>query len=192
MTDKDVLNHILNEVIATQKQGFKKIETQRLITYLATLKKSIEQEKGILPDAFELAHYSAKCELHKETYKAQCDSQLEMFRSVITSGQNALRAGFLINGGAAVAILAFIANGYGKLIKFPWNGIVDSLIWFTGGVLAIGLATAGTYATQRVYHMNNKRVGDWLNAGVFLIGMVSSLCFCAGAYIAYITLKGLV
>jgi hypothetical protein len=62
-----------------------------------------------------------------------------------TSGANlALRMSLLINGGAAVALLAFIKD----LSKEQQHAIADTLVWFGFGVTAAVLALALAYFTN--------------------------------------------
>jgi hypothetical protein len=77
-----------------------------LIAYLDDISKSPAQS---LTKA-ELEEYKANLQLPIEQNKNYHASQLEMFRSVITSGQNAIRTSFLMNGGASITILAFISH----------------------------------------------------------------------------------
>ncbi|MFA6104438.1 MAG: hypothetical protein WC721_19785 [Victivallaceae bacterium] len=201
MTDKEILKEILDTITAIKMQGSNNIATDKLIDYLKGFENSLENKESLPEESLRLAHYKATCELQRETFKAQNESNLEMFRSVIASGQNALRAGFLINGGAVIAILAFIGNCYGKPKIFHCAGLVEALLFFALGVLAIGLATAGTYITQQVYYAaitqqahyaTYKKRGDILNIIVFAFGIISAILFCVGTSYAYVTLKSFV
>src|SRR5260221_1018675 len=49
-----------------------------------------------------------------EVYRQNSLSSLEMFRSVITYGTEALKAGMLTNGAAAGALLAFLGSEAGR------------------------------------------------------------------------------
>ena len=165
-----------------------------MISYLRIVKE--DSQKTILPDDLHIEYNKARWELHREQYRAQNESNLEMFRSVIASGQNALRAGFLINGGAVIAILAFIGNCYGKPKAFPYAGLVEALLFFALGVLAIGLASAGTYITQQLYyttiHQGDRKAGDRVNIIVFSLGITSAILFVVGTLYAYLTLKNII
>ena len=82
------------------------------------------------------------------------DANTQMLRSVIDYGRDALKAAMLINGGAAIALLAFIGT--------IWSSesdpeTVQSLAWslamFCFGVLAGATACAGAYFAQYGYTM---------------------------------------
>ncbi len=106
-------------------------------------------------------------------------------KSVLSSGQAAMKSAFLINGGAAVALLAFI----GHLVSIREVGHVSMfarpLIVFVGGVLSAALATGVTYVTLSCYHAGKFSQGNWANrVAVFLIAL-SYLAFALGVWNAY-------
>ncbi|GAF89691.1 unnamed protein product, partial [marine sediment metagenome] len=98
--------------------------------------------------------YKAECDLQREWYKAECDSKLEewklKFRATVQSGQAALKSAFLINGGAAVGLLAFIGNVWTKT-KANVNGLGFPLLLYVFGVLFPAVASGLTYLSQYQY-----------------------------------------
>jgi hypothetical protein len=76
---------------------------------------------------------------------------LESFKATITAGQNALRTGILINGGAAAGLLTFLGSivtkPEGASLKHP---LAIALLFFGLGVLACAVALAFVYLTQWV------------------------------------------
>jgi hypothetical protein len=75
---------------------------------------------------------------------------VEMFRSVIQAGQNALRSAFLMNGGASVALLAFVGH-LSSVAPKKVPMLAPSLATFVGGVLVAALASGVTYLSQWFY-----------------------------------------
>ena len=74
----------------------------------------------------------------------QHDHQIELLKSVVSSGESVLKTLLLINGGATVAVLAFLGN---VLTKEPPKGVVleipkfaTGLSRFTAAVVCIGAA----------------------------------------------------
>jgi hypothetical protein len=73
--------------------------------------------------------------------------------AVIKAGEVAIRTVMLVNGGAAVAVLAFI----GALVRQDGvtlkqiAGVSGGLLWFAGGVAAAVLALALSYFTNFCY-----------------------------------------
>jgi hypothetical protein len=72
------------------------------------------------------------------------------FQAAIQSGQAALKSAFLINGGAAVALLAFIGNVWTKT-QGNVNGLGFPLLLYVFGVLFPGVASGLTYLSQYQY-----------------------------------------
>ncbi|MGB8951973.1 MAG: hypothetical protein WCC06_04825 [Candidatus Aminicenantales bacterium] len=78
--------------------------------------------------------------------------KLEMSKSIISAGQAALKASMLINGGAAVALLAFFGNIWSKeLLKDASISLVCSLTSFGIGILISAIAAGSTHLTQLFY-----------------------------------------
>jgi hypothetical protein len=100
------------------------------------------------PDRME--RYKADLQLMVEAEKSNHLSSLEMFRTVIQSGQNALKTAMLMNGGASIALLAFI----GKLTEARQGHIpafTNALAVFVLGVFCIVVASGTTYLSQWFY-----------------------------------------
>ncbi len=170
--------------------GVTQVNTANVAAYLEQLINSLNEETTN-PTSVEIEHYKA---MEREYYKAQLQGwaeqqkhsyaqNIEMFRSVITAGQNALRSSFLMNGGATVALLAFIGkltdNAKAKIPLF-----VGSLSLFVLGVLLITGASGCTYLGQRFYAPNEKsevKVAYWLNIASILLGLASYIAFICGA-----------
>ena len=86
--------------------GTAAIYCDNLITYQEEV---INSPSAVVTEA-ELEKYKAELQVWIEQSKGSHLSKLEMFRSVIQAGQNAIRSSFLLNGGATVAMLAFIGK----------------------------------------------------------------------------------
>lgn len=69
--------------------------------------------------------------------KAHADHNLELLKSVVTAGEAVLKTLLLINGGAAVAVLAFLGN---VLSKDPATGVALSVPKVATGLLRFGAA----------------------------------------------------
>ena len=76
----------------------------------------------------------------------------ETFKGLISLSIELLKALLLINGGAAVAVLAYLGSlaSHGSVAHLP--DIKNALLCFAGGVLATALAFIAAYFTQyRLY-----------------------------------------
>src|SRR5262245_10496664 len=77
----------------------------------------------------------------------------ETDKAIVRAGELAIKSAILINGGAAVAMLAFIGGLVredGLTVK-QVAGVASSLLWFAGGVGAAVWALALSYFTNFCY-----------------------------------------
>jgi hypothetical protein len=141
-----------------------------------------------------LAKYQADLQLSIEQNRGNHASQIEMFKSVITAGQNAIRSSFLLNGGASVAILAFI----GHLTEVQPTKVAafsDVLVPFVLGVLAITMTSGFTYLSQWLYaspSLRAQKVGFGLNLLAIVSGITSYGFFIWGMRVAYSAFRAFV
>jgi len=68
----------------------------------------------------------------------------ESYRSLVTLSVEGFRYLALINGGAIVALLAYLGNVEGNNVP----DLSEPLLWFIGGLVACGIAMAFAYLTQ--------------------------------------------
>jgi hypothetical protein len=184
---KDFAAQLKKTIEEIKAKGTITIDCDNLIAYLDEV---VNSPSPVVSPA-ELEKYKADLQVWIEHNKTTHESNLEMFRSVIQSGQNALRSSFLLNGGAAVAMLAFI----GKLTEVQASKIpvfACSLTIFVIGVLAITVASGLTYLSQWFYAGNLQwkvKTGFWLNIAAIVMGLSSYGVFIWGmceAYAAFI------
>ncbi|MCE5194928.1 MAG: hypothetical protein LLF28_05650 [Nitrospiraceae bacterium] len=171
-------------------KGTATINCDNLIAYLD---EAIKSPSPVVSPA-KLEKYKAELQGWVEQNKAAHESGLEMFRSVIQSGQNAIRSSFLLNGGAAVAMLAFIGKlTENQAAKIP--AFAPSLTIFVIGVLAITVTSGITYLCQWFYAGNQQwkvKTGFWLNIAAIVLGLSSYGIFIWGmceAYAAFINFR---
>ena len=121
---------------------------------------------------------------------------LESFKQVIALGQSTLKNIMLINGGAAVALLAFLGNLLGKSNSavglLPFAG---SMRVFVIGVFLSAVAYALTYFSQLFYNGAKswqQRTGLVLHVLTSVAGAASLGAFLCGANRAYLGFVALV
>lgn len=173
-----------------KSKGTAAIYCDNIIAYLNEVQNSPESE----PTPVDFERYKADLQNWIEANKYQHEGNLEMFRSIITSGQGAIKSSFLLNGGAAVAVLAFIAH----LAEFKADKVPEfagCLLLFAFGVLAIVVTSGCTYLSQWLYASpcaRAKKLGFCLNILCILLGIASYLLFTWGllatycAFVAYV------
>jgi uncharacterized membrane protein YidH (DUF202 family) len=112
----------------------------------------------------------------------------ETYKSLIKIGTSALRFVLLANGGAAVAVLAFVGKVYHPSATVP--NVAPSLGWFLAGVFIGGIAHFTAYMTQlALYNEDAKRETlrwyqhheVWLGLSVALV-VFGVVCFGIGAW----------
>ena len=115
--------------------------------------------------------------------------RLEGFRQVIALGQSTLKSMMLINGGAAVALLAFLGNLVTRSSALANVAtFAASMRMFVIGVFLASVAYATTYFSQMFYEGEKKwqkRTGLGLHVITSLIGASALAAFLWGAHIAY-------
>ncbi len=106
---------------------------------------------------------------------------VEMFKSVIATGQAALKSSMVINGGAAAALLAFTGKIWseGSIVQVT-NALTHSILWFCLGLLMASCAAGTTYLSQFAYSKNWDKVGGAVNVFTVLTVLASYLMFGYG------------
>jgi len=152
-----------------KRNGDKVISCDNLIAYLNEIQNSTQDE----PSTIDIEKYKADLQNWVDANKYQHEGRLEMFRSVITAGQSALKSSFLLNGGSAAAMLAFVAHlaefNQSKVSEFS-----DCLIPFVLGVLIISITSGFTYLSQWFYASNSakcKKLGFVFNLVCIFLGL---------------------
>ena len=138
-----------------------------------------EMEKWKAQHKNQLAQYNAE-------RAAQLSRDIEMFKSVIISGQAALKSAILINGGATVALLAFI----GSVFKVSQNSEVvtklsHAMFCFVIGVLSGAIASGVVYIAQFVYAREKLCLGHILNGFSWFLVVLSYILFLTGVILAF-------
>lgn len=165
MDGKVVINELRGILTKCRNQGRTEVPIDNLEVYIS----SVEQ-------------HATQC---YDYQKMKNDSQLEMFRSVISSGANAIKAAMLINGGGAVALLAFAGKIQNTEIVADINYLAHALFYFCIGVLFSAIASGTTYATQRVYHHKGSTIHGHILTAITVIMVLASYClFFLGVYYA--------
>lgn len=183
MTEYKFAEELQKAIEDLRDKGITEIKCDGLIEYLNNSKKLIGKDTIQV----DIERYKAELQIWVEKHKVSHASSIEMFKSVITSGQNALRTAFLMNGGATISMLAFL----GKLTdQHPDKLRIFScaMIPFVIGVLAITMASGFTYLSQWFYagQTNWKRItGLTCNILAIIMGLASYGLFIWGITKAY-------
>jgi len=183
MDTKQAINQIRAALDGVSKSGVQSVQISALLTYLSEL----ERNAPLATEAVKFQHES-----NLAFYKSQHETNLEMFRSVIGAGKTAVSTCILINGGAAVTLLAFIGNIYSKsqaAVSIP-KGLTTALAAFSFAVLLAGIAAGIGYLAQRDFHRNSQKQENIFNRiGIGCVA-VAYFLFGVGVVAAYYTFAG--
>ena len=131
-------------------------------------------------------------ELRLRLHLAAVEQHRDQLGAGLAFALAALRALFLLNGGAVVALLAFYGDALtGALAgQIEHAALRDALAWFVGGLVAAFLVCAASYLAQLAYAEGVRlRRARWLRAGALLAAAGSLASFALGAFAALAVLE---
>jgi hypothetical protein len=150
-------NGLKVETPATLRLDQAGLARQALVAAARGLREMTDQK----PDGPDWRHVMAREDAHREHDRISSYSD-KLNDATFKSGESALRACLLVNGGAAVSVLAFIGGLLSKgLIEDPQQlkPVADSLVPFAWGVslavLGMGLSYVVNFLTG--LYMNSKK-----------------------------------
>lgn len=181
MDAKDLSKEPKETIEELKAKGVTEIKIDNLIAYLKEVIESPGEE--LSPERLE--KYKAELQVHVEQCKGKYAGNIEMFKAVISAGQEALRSSFLMNGGATVVLLAFI----GKLSEHHKERIPEfssSLLFFVYGVLMIAFAYGIRYLSQAYYadknSSNSLKIANRMRFASVTLTIASYVFFILGVF----------
>jgi hypothetical protein len=184
MNPLDMLSIIRKQTDAVKAAGHKAVSVPSLESLLSLLEHHAKEAYPISPTDLEGAQLRQTEDL--AYYTAVNASNLELFKSVISTAKILINSLILINGGAAVALLAFI----GHLATAPSSSASVSdfaavLLWFVVGVGAAALFAGFVCLSQKAYSSKWQRFGHVTVVVSVLTAIASFVAFGLGAYNTY-------
>jgi hypothetical protein len=186
----DLIKDLRVQLEGVKASGQTGVTVQALQEYLA----AAEPVATAAEDARAGEQALAKAKHEFEVWKTQAPMQhaaaVEVFKSALEAGQTALRFLLAINGGGAVALLAFLGN---VLSKEPPKGFSISVrsvnLAMATFVAGVGLAAATAiirYFTQYAAAARwRKWVGVIFTVTAMFLGFASLAAFILGGTLAY-------
>ncbi|MFA0240174.1 MULTISPECIES: hypothetical protein [Vibrio] len=183
----EVIDEVRNALQQLRNKEQENISIDAMDNYMAQLSKRTETSYEI----DKLKHDQNLAEFQAENSRNIAHSQnvsahsVELFKSVITAGQAALKASMVINGGAAAALLAFTGKIWteGSSVNVT-SALSLSILIFCAGLLTAAFATATTYLSQLCYGHHKDKIGHAINAVTIVVVLGSFVCFAYAAYTA--------
>ncbi|MDP3119123.1 MAG: hypothetical protein Q8N01_01715 [Sulfuricurvum sp.] len=172
---------ILRQDLASLKEaGQTDVQIEALLNLIDTLQSTDT----------ETIEKSLQRDLALERVKHTSNAQLELYKSIIQSGQNAMKTALLINAGAAVSMLTFLTKVMTDKNEVLARTLSDALLGFVIGILCAALSTGTTYFTQDAYSCpSTLKRGDRFNILSILLVSASYLSFAIASYITYSSLR---
>ncbi len=183
MNAKEFAEEMKQTVAGIKANGIEAIKCENIMAYLDEVLNSPEDE----PRPIDVERYRADLQNWIEANKYQHENHLELFRSVITAGQNAIKSSFLLNGGAAVALLAFIAH-LAEFDPTKISAFAACLVYFAIGAFAVAVISGLTYLSQWWYGSDYgwaRKLGFGCNIACILLGIGSYAIFAWGLLAAH-------
>jgi hypothetical protein len=177
MEASDILQDLKTSIQEVKDGGQNTIAVDALTRYLDELGRdaasSIELRK--LEYQQSLAHYDA-----------QVKSGLEMFKSVLEAGREALKALVLINGGAVVALLGFMGATLNKDLPASLGYALSRPVLLFGiGVLVGAMGFGLRYVSQACYAYSWKLAGHAANIASIVLAISGYALFGIGVFQAF-------
>ena len=144
--------HLLRSQLEVERElGRTEVPVADFEKWLAGLEELAAKE----PATFEtvvVERFRANNDLLVESLRGRTQQELEVLRSLVATSSDSTKAGLLINGGAAVAVLAFI----GHLVTTQQTRSIQAFSWplvcFAGGVFFSALAATLIYFVQWTFY----------------------------------------
>ncbi|MBQ4840038.1 hypothetical protein [Pseudoalteromonas luteoviolacea] len=168
---------IQDELQKLSKQGENYVSIESLQDYLENLNQNEDKRNDLV-----LADFNAKCQSAVEQYKEDCAEWRELFKSVISNGQATIRMLATINGGAALALLAFIGKVWSPDFPNTFTGynITLSLLFLCIGLGISALTQGLAYLGQHCFTYKRDNVGFIIQKIAVVSGATSLVLFFVG------------
>jgi hypothetical protein len=119
------------------------------------------------------------------------DDWVETYKSLITLSTEGFKFCALANGGAAVALLAYLGNVAGKSAPVP--DVRCAMASFLAGLVLCGVAMLFAYISQltRLNRLSRREdpSKDWRLTVVIVFTMASLIAFGCGSWLAVVAFK---
>lgn len=191
MDSNAIFELLINDLKDFKDKGNSEINLEILNTYLDKLKGEIGPHHDFSLETFKAQHL-----INIEEMKLNEAIRLESFRSTINVGMNAAKSCMLINGGASVALLAFIGNIWAKdSLDIAAMLVSKGLLIFCAGVFLAALCSGFTYLAQSSYTSSQLgTIKKWVvwgricNVIAILSALLSLIVFGLGSYQTYLSM----
>ena len=194
---RELIALIRRDIGIVRAEGATSVTIASLETLLATIEDFIAKHPNVEIPTIEQARLQHASNL--AWYEARAASSRELFKSVIAMAKLTVKSLILINGGAAVALLAFIghlATAKSAETSPPAiNTFANPLLWFVIGVGTAAFFAGFVAAAQKLYAQEMDAKEEWKQTwkswanGFVVISIIFGVCslsaFAVGSWFAY-------
>ena len=183
MDSRKVINVIKSQLESLKNQGHTIVSIEGLDQYLDGLSTHASSNENIT-----MASFNAQQMLTIEQYKEAKSAWRELFKATVFHAQPAIKLQSVINGGAAVALLAFIGKIWTPDFTTSQIGfkISIALLLFCFGLGSSALTQSFTYMSQHYFTYNKEKVALVFRALACTTAFLSLLLFFVATYIVYL------
>ncbi len=191
MEAKELIAEILTTLEDLKNSKENSIEIEFLEGYLKALSKDTDESQFSRQQEQErnLEHYQVKSQNRREFYKARIQRWLSDAELVTEAGREALRSIIIVNGGAVIALLAFMGKLFSESDKIASNlasCLPIALFFFTCGVLFGSLGFGSRYLSIDQFSKDNRKIGEFWKKISITLSLAAYFSFIAGSFIAAI------
>lgn len=179
---KSFVEIIRQDLKAAQDSGLQHVSVDVFLNHIGQLEEVIEAQGYISRDEYDKhldRQWQSKIEHQKHHHTLLREHDARMFESIIGYGQTTVRILLTINGGAAVAILAFLSR-LAVIRPDLVSQFAAPLTSYTVGVVCAALTAGMTYFTQFFYARNEDPLGRGFHALSIVFAVASAFCFLQG------------
>ena len=153
---EQIINKLRDEIGAVKNKGITSVTIESLENFLNEVESNSSPSFEHLKMANDIDMNNAKLQndVKIALQKVISDHAIEMFKSVLTSANNAVKACMIINGGAALSLLTFIGKLATETKPQNISPYAFACIAFCTGLAFSALAASGTYFSQ--YYFGKK------------------------------------
>lgn len=171
------IKNLQSELAKIAEQGETLVSIEALQGYLQRLDDQDAKCHELL-----VADFNAKNQSAVEKYKEDRAEWRELFKAVISNGQATIRLLATINGGAALALLAFIGKVWNADFpnSFMGQNITYSLLYLCIGVGVSALTQGFAYVGQHFFTYDNDKLGFVFQKLTAVLGIGSLVSFFVG------------
>ena len=182
---RDLIEVLRGAIDKMKSEGRTDVPIAGLESFLSTAQEKLQNDSvSVPPEVIEHAKMVHASNL--AAYEASTASSRELFKSVIDMAKLTVTSLTLINGGSAVALLAFIGQlATAEQPRIPIASFAAPMLFFGVGVGTAAFFGALVFLTQKLYAQRWTKsavLTSWVSAA---IGLSSFAAFAAGSYRAY-------